>query len=539
MLYFSVFLTALFTSMVLVTAMMRLAPRLGLVDRPDPRKVHATVIPRVGGIGITVGALAAPLLWLELDRDTWLLLGGMATVALLALLDDRWNLHYRIKFAGQLAAALVVVIPGSVLIDRLSFFGQTSLPYPVSAPLTVLFLMGMTNATNLSDGLDGLAAGLSILSLSCLMVLASMAAGAALFIAVALAVIGATLGFLRYNTHPAMVFMGDCGSQFLGFSLGALSIWLSQRVNTAIAPELPLLILGLPIIDTVTVMVQRILAGRSPFLPDRSHFHHKLLELGFDHYQVVVVIYAIQGGLVTASYFFRYQSAPLILGFDLSLALLAAVAFPVARRRGWRLTPPAPGGLSRFSQTILRSTTPLLNLVYYAVCAMIGAYLLAAATISGSLAREILSLCAAISVFAILCRVLRLSLAIVMLRLTLYTCALLATYAANIEAGVTRYLDPDWHNVYFAALVLLIAVGVRFSDRSHFRLTPSDYLMVVALLLAGNLPFLQDPRYSQLAMEAAVTLYGVEYALNRESVGKDLLLGIAVTTFAVIGVNTA
>lgn len=537
MIYYSIFLTALFTSMVLVALMMRLAPQLGLVDLPDQRKVHAGAIPRVGGIGIACGSVLAALLWLHIDRDILILLGGMVTIALFALLDDRLDLNYKVKFAGQLAAALLVVIPGNVLIDHLSLQDQLSLPRYLSVPLTVLFLIGMTNATNLSDGLDGLAAGLSILSLSCLIVLAAITGSAMNFILVALTIIGATLGFLRYNTHPAMVFMGDTGSQFLGFSLGVLAVWLSQKVNTAIAPELPLLIMGLPIIDTLLVMTQRILRGQSPFLPDRTHFHHKLLDLGFDHYQVVLAIYAIQAGFVAAAYFLRYESTLLILVFyGLAVTLIASL-HPLARRLGWQRHPAREGVLSSFSRTILKTKAPIAGLVYVLIAAMIGTYLLGAMAISADLAREIIALSLAICLSALVCRILRLSMYTVLVRLTIYICALLTTYAGIFEPALAESVEGFWNQAFFAVLMVLIAIGIRITGDAHFRLTPSDYLMMAALVTAANLPILKDPRYAQLTMEAAVILYGVEYVLNRECMGRDVLLGLASLTILVVGLR--
>jgi UDP-GlcNAc:undecaprenyl-phosphate GlcNAc-1-phosphate transferase len=343
------------------------------------------------------------------------------------------------------------------------------------------------------------------------------------------------LGFLRYNTHPAMVFMGDTGSQFLGFSLGVLAIWLSQRVNTAIAPELPLLIMGLPIIDTLLVMTQRILRGQSPFLPDRTHFHHKLLDLGFDHYQVVLAIYAIQAGFVAAAYFLRYESTLLILGCYALAVTLIATLYPLAHRLGWQRHPAREGVLSAFSSTMLKTKAPVAGLVYILISAMIGTYLLGAMAISAKLASEIFALSLAVCLSALTCRILRLSMTTVLVRLAIYICALLSTYAGIFEPALAESVDFMWHHVYFAVLMALIAVGIRISGETHFRLTPSDYLMMAAFVTAANLPILKDPRYSQLTMEAAVILYGVEYVLNRECMGKDVLLGLAILPVLVIG----
>lgn len=243
----------------------------------------------------------------------------------------------------------MVVWLGGVAVERLPGFESREIPPFVSYPLTVFFLLGTTNATNLSDGLDGLAAGLSLLSLACIASLADLAEGDEL-VFTSLAIIGATLGFLRYNTHPAMVFMGDTGSQFLGFSLGVLVLMLTEQVNTALTPGLALPILGLPIIDTLMVMTQRMAEGRSPFKPDKSHFHHKLLALGFDQYEAVLAIYAVQSLFVVSAYLFRYESYWLIAALYLALSAAVVLFYPLARKFGWRLhggTSPVTGFLKR------------------------------------------------------------------------------------------------------------------------------------------------------------------------------------------------
>ena len=154
-------------------------------------------------------------------------------------------------------------------------------------------LVGITNAINLSDGLDGLAGGVTFLSLAAIAVLTYIAVDAGFMLLATMSIMGSILGFLRFNTFPARIFMGDGGSQFLGFSAGVLAILLTQSSNTALSPALPLLILGLPILDTLMVMGERIYEGRSPFVADRKHIHHRLLALGFHHYEAVVTIYAL------------------------------------------------------------------------------------------------------------------------------------------------------------------------------------------------------------------------------------------------------
>ena len=147
---------------------------------------------------------------------------------------------------------------------------------------------------------------------------------------------GSIIGFLRYNTHPAQVFMGDCGSQFLGFTVGVLVVILTQNTNPALSPSMTLLILGLPIIDTFIVMGQRVWEGRSPFSPDRNHIHHKLLNIGFDHYEAVVIIYALQAALVTVAFWTRYESDLFNMSLFAIILLAIVFSFRLGASVGWR-----------------------------------------------------------------------------------------------------------------------------------------------------------------------------------------------------------
>src|SRR5262245_22323853 len=183
--------------------------------------------------------------------------------------------------------------------------------------------------------LHALAGGTALLSLSALALLA-FTSGTPFVGAVAVVIVGAILGFLRFNTHPARVFMGDGGSQILGFSAAVLAVVLTQDETTPLSSALPLLLLGIPIIDTLMVMTQRLLEGRSPFQADRNHIHHRLLALGFDHHEAVVAIYVLQGTLFVVAWFLRYESDPTIIVVFTAVALATIGVLQVAARTGWR-----------------------------------------------------------------------------------------------------------------------------------------------------------------------------------------------------------
>jgi len=249
--------------------------------------------------------------------------------------DDRVNASYWSKFLGQFAAVALCMQIGDIRIDTLALGAPSELPPGISWALTFIFLVGVTNAVNLSDGLDGLAGGMAIICLAAIAIFAG-ASGNTPVTAVATIEAGAILGFLRFNTHPARVFMGDGGSQVMGFTIGVLAILATQGEGVAVSAALPLLLIGIPIIDTLGVMTNRIREGRSPFSSDRNHLHHKLLYLGFTHREAVIVIYALQATLFLFAYFLRFDSDLLIFGVFAAFALIVLGALRWIGRAGWR-----------------------------------------------------------------------------------------------------------------------------------------------------------------------------------------------------------
>src|SRR5579883_241279 len=265
-------LIALSITTACMPALRRWALRVGLTDRPGPRKVHTATVPRVGGIAMAGGILVPTLLVAPHDTVMIGFLGGALVLLAFGVWDDRCDLDYRLKFLGQFLAVGLVIAIGHVRIADLTLDRPLELPPMLSGLLTFGFLVGVTNAMNLADGLDGLAGGLALLCLCAIAVFGAIC-GNRPVMAVALIEAGAVLGFLRFNTHPARIFMGDSGSQMLGFSVGALAILATQGETCPLSAALPLLLLGLPIMDTLTVMLTRIRAGRSPFSADSNHLH--------------------------------------------------------------------------------------------------------------------------------------------------------------------------------------------------------------------------------------------------------------------------
>ena len=313
-----------------------LAIRHNLVDLPGERKVHSRPIPRIGGVAMACGAFVPLLFWNYTDRFVLAFLAGAAILIFFGLLDDLHDLPPKAKFIGQILASLIVIIGGGVQITSLGALlpDGVHLPALLGVPLTLVAIVGATNAINLSDGLDGLAGGICLLIFSALGYLAYLEGNPVIGL-IALALVGVLFGFLRFNTHPASIFMGDAGSQFLGYSAATLAIALSQSKST-LSPVLPLILLGFPILDTLTVMVTRIAQKKSPFSADKNHFHHLLLGLGFQQSESVVIIYVLQTLLIGAAIQLRYYSDWVLLLCYLGFSSVVLVFFSQARQTGWQ-----------------------------------------------------------------------------------------------------------------------------------------------------------------------------------------------------------
>ena len=294
------FVSSLLASLILTYVVRNRAARLRLFDPTDERKLHTRQIPRVGGIAI-VGAvflsiaLLVSLAGFEGSNITGrklltILIGGAAT-HLLGLYDDLRQMRARYKFAVQIAIAAGIFVAG-VHIDTVSlpFVGIVELGRVAGLLFTIFWFVGLTNAFNLIDGLDGLASGAAMFALTTMFVVATMngQAGAAL---VTIALAGATLGFLRYNFHPASIFLGDSGSLFLGFMLAGIGAISSQKGSTVVAIAIPLVSLGLPVLDTSLAIIRRFLRGQPIFSADRGHIHHRLLSFGHSPRKVALLMY--------------------------------------------------------------------------------------------------------------------------------------------------------------------------------------------------------------------------------------------------------
>jgi UDP-GlcNAc:undecaprenyl-phosphate GlcNAc-1-phosphate transferase len=479
--------------MALIPVLMATAARLQFVDLPGDRKIHHAPMAKVGGIAFATGTFVAMLLWAPKDPIVTSGLIGGAVILLFGAWDDRVGLGYKVKFLGQLIAASVVVWVGGVHLTSLPFMGETPLPLWIAVPVTLFLLVAVTNALNLADGLDGLAGGLSLLSFGGMAFLAYLA-GDWVVMSMMVAVLGGLLGFLRFNTYPASIFMGDAGSQFLGFYLGLCAIVLTDPARGPYSPALISFIWGLPILDTAGVMIQRLVEGRSPFVADKNHLHHKLLGFGLSHREAVMMIYGLQALLISLAFQLRWQSDIVVMAV---YSVFACIIFSVFVTRVDQLFPrrrpadqpaiPEAGArvwLDRFS------TFP----IYTLACA-VTVFFLAGVFLPSHVPLDVGNV--ALALFLLLAIGIRIfpSAAPWFIRVGLYVGGTFVLYLSDQGASDAQGMFHTPLNVFFLCLAILIMLTIRFGSEHRFQTTPLDYLII---FLAFAVPFLPEIRVEEI-----------------------------------------
>ena len=319
LLFFGVFAFSLALSFAATREVRDIAIRRGWVFKPQVgRHVHQKALPRIGGVAIFLAFSVTLSLWLALSLRFPRLAEGMVPTTLLriyfpaclifclGIYDDLRGAGPYLKFCVQAVAAVMLFAGGMRVLDLPVIFPRT-LPWFVGLPLTVLWVVAVTNAFNLIDGLDGLAAGSALFSTMVFFVVALVNhswLGSLMSVALA----GAILGFLRFNFNPATIFLGDSGSLFIGFMLSALALASAEKAPTFVAVAIPVVSFGLPILETSLSVLRRLISGRPIFTADREHIHHKLLEMGLSHRQVVVVLYAVSALFAMLSLFLLWPT---------------------------------------------------------------------------------------------------------------------------------------------------------------------------------------------------------------------------------------
>ena len=531
-------------SLGVIPLMVRVAPRLGMMDEPDPRKVHVTPIPRVGGWGIIIGALLPVLLIAPLDNLVQTYILGSIILLIFGALDDHREMGHYTKFIGQFLAVVPVVTYGDLWVSYLPIIDM-NLPSYIGKPFTAIALIGMINAINHSDGLDGLAGGESLATLGAIALLAYLAGDGNLAITITFGTIGGILGFLRYNTHPAMVFMGDGGSQFLGFTLGFLTVLLTQNIDPSLSPSVALLLLGIPVIDIITVLWKRVSLGSNPFLATKNHIHHRLLARGFKHKESVIIIYTAHTLMVASGIGLRHANDWVILTLYFTIAVFIFFFLSWSEQTGWKANQTEAQkvlswGIDKVGGSGLLVWAPRRFLEI-----SIPAYLVAVSIWLNDIPRDFgygaLILATALALQSLDVYPFRKS----MRRSIIYTTAVFVIYLSTLDR-------PSWNNewigyielVFYTLVSVSIVAAIRFSPRrrkEEFNVTALDYLLMFVVLCALI--------FSQAAGEIAgfninvfivvlcIILYGTELLLVERKKRADFLGKAAWITLAIIAIR--
>jgi len=511
---------AMAMSMVLIPLMGRFATRLGLIDRPNDRKVHAAPIPRVGGIGIVAGALIAIYFLLPLDQLTLGYLFGAMVLFVFGLWDDIAEIGHYPKFVGQFIAALFVVLYGELYVVSFPFIPGGEISPAFGIPFSVIALMGVINAINHSDGLDGLAGGESMFSFGAIALIAYLAEGG-LALTIALTVMGGIMGFLRYNTHPARVFMGDSGSQFLGYTLGFLAILLTQRTDPELSPAVVLLLLGLPVIDILVVASKRLRSRRNLFEATRNHFHHRLLDLGFVHQESVIIVYSLQMVFVTMGGLLRHESNELITSVYFALSASIIVGLSLVERSGWRM-----GGRHRhadqskiMAHDALRKILVVVPRRFLAIG--IPFYLLLTALTIEKVPDDFAKLALLISGLMVLELFFGVGPHSVMRRALIYVTAAFVVYLGISYRPEWMVLLEPVYTAFFILTAIAFIAAVKFSPRRRkleFNTTATDYLVVLLLLavLVASKGNLWGNEGITFVVQMVVVFYGCELLITEK-----------------------
>jgi UDP-GlcNAc:undecaprenyl-phosphate/decaprenyl-phosphate GlcNAc-1-phosphate transferase len=334
--YIALFLITTFASLVLTPVIRRICQRFKLLDIPlDGRRMHSTGVPRLGGVAIYLAAAIALSALPLVDNLLTQTLRGYSTeifiasipatlVLFLGIYDDLAGTNARVKLSAlALIATLFFVMGGRIEFLPLPFLGSFPLPLVLSYLVTVIWMVGIANAFNLIDGIDGLASGAALFS-SLVILAISFANGQPLMIVFSLVLCGALAGFLRYNFNPASIFLGDSGALFVGFTLAALSVLGSQKATTTVAVIIPILAFGLPVVDTGVTIARRLISGKPIFQGDNEHIHHMLIARGWSQQRAALVLYAACAAFGLVAILVTSMSSPLI-----ALALLVLTVVTV------------------------------------------------------------------------------------------------------------------------------------------------------------------------------------------------------------------
>ena len=544
--YLFLIAAATMISLAVIPIMVRLAPKLGMMDMPDDsRKVHSNPIARVGGWGIIVGALIPVVTLTEIDTPVICYLFGSIVLLIFGAMDDKQEMGHYPKFIGQFLAVIPMVYWGGLYVTEFPFFGGFEFPKWFAQAFSLIAMIGVINAINHSDGLDGLAGGEALISLGALALLAWLSPGSELTIILALAAIGGLVGFLRYNTHPAMVFMGDGGSQFLGFTVGFLAILLTQHSDGTLSKSVVLLLLGLPVVDILIVLKKRAMSGSNIFRATSNHMHHRLLGVGFAHKESVVIIYTVHTFLVCCGIWLAHTSDWLITGLYLAVCSTTYFFLNLAERTEWR-----PGQTRIFSilsisldaiernQVLMHGSRRFLEIA-------IPGFLIALSIWINDVPRDFGLVAAFLAILLALQGFNIYPFRVSARRGIIYITVVFVIYLSTIDR--VTWLNP-WavglEIIFYIAVCAAIFLAIRFSPgrrKEEFKITSFDYLLL--FLILGALLFAKSPllfgsfNVNIFIVVLAIILYASELLLVERRERMDFLGWAAFLTLVIIAVR--
>lgn len=540
MIYLSTLLLALFVTISLTPLFTKIAGKMNALDMPDERKVHTVPIPRIGGLAMAIGVFVAVFLWKDETGFLKAYIIGITIIVFFGIIDDLKGLNYRIKFLSQIASALVIVLYGGLKVTHLGTLlpNNMFLPEWIAIPLTIVIIVGVTNAVNLADGLDGLAGGICLLSFCCIGYLAYLGENTTVTL-LALALVGAIFGFLRFNTYPASLFMGDTGSQFLGFSLITSSLVLTQG-NTALSPVLPLIICGFPVLDTMTVMLYRLSERRSPFMPDKKHFHHRLMRVGLYHSEAVSIIYVIQALFVISAFVFRFYSEwSLLISYGV-FAFVMVGAFVTAAQthftlKRYSLIDTAIKGRLK----VLREKGLFIIISFRIIEIGIPLLLFATCFLPRSIPNFFSIFSGILIVLIVAIWAFKKSLLRLLLTLALYLLIPLIVYLSTAGSRLPESLFyiEECYNYAFVILVFFVIMTLKFTRRRRgFKVTPMDFLILFIALVAPYVAgmYIEHKEIGAVAAKTIMLFFSCEVLIGELRDKLDKLTFATICTLIVL-----
>jgi UDP-GlcNAc:undecaprenyl-phosphate GlcNAc-1-phosphate transferase len=490
---FYILATSALICTIMVPFVARLSVRIGLLDKPGARKIHNLATPRLGGIAIFCSLLFTIILYSPINQQVKGILAGAIIIFLTGLADDLTNLSPRQKFAGEFLAAGLAVFMGGVCVRHLGNpFGMGIIELgPMAVPFTLIGIVGLINAINLLDGLDGLAGGVCAIACVTFAILAFITGNTALLVLV-VSLLGALLGFLRYNHYPAVIFMGDSGSLLLGYCMGVFSVLLATGGAREVSPYIPLLVLGVPILDTVVVMINRKRAGKRLFSPDQSHLHHRLLDLGIGHRATVLIVIGMSYLLSLIAITGLKLNDSVLLALFLIGASTVYGTLSYLTHDGWRERFDLSNDQSLHVTKNLRSLVHRTGYVTAVIKSLLLGVILMPACISY---RDIcsLSILPVLIVIVMLCLyVAQFSWHNLFLQICIYfSAAFMVLVVENLGRDEQLFGVPMYIVSHVIFLILLVLVGIKVLIRnriSRLIVSPFEYLIMLIVLTVPLLP---------------------------------------------------